>query len=157
MGPPPKAGCTLHIPPCWSPHGCSPNPLVKSQWGLMGWRPPLVGGGGAGLPRKSAISIGQGLAIQLLCIGLGEPRSEGNLNILISHSAIQALLQALMRAPAQEEDQALPPPPAPRGPGLGRTASFPPAPSGHSGTVGYLAHPAAGAAGGGREGPRVGG
>lgn len=73
---------------------------------------------------------------------------KGNLNmqhILVSHSAAQALLQSTDASTRlRGELGLLPPPPTLRGPSLGRTSSFPPAPSGHSGMASYLAHPAAG-------------
>lgn len=79
---------------------------------------------------------------------LGEPVSEGKLKYVahsISHSAIQALLQSTDASTRLGgELGVLPPPPTPRRPSLGGTSSFPPAPSGHSGTAGYPAHPAAG-------------
>lgn len=66
-------------------------------------------------------------------------------HILVSHSATQALLQSADASTRlRGELGLLPPPPTLRGPSLGRTSSFPPAPSGHSGMAGYLAHLAAG-------------
>lgn len=128
------------LPAHSAPHPPTPATAAQSSRespeALMGWCPPWLGKGSAGMaPEQGTMNRGGGLPIQRLGMrleGPGEGKFEyvAHSNQQLRHSS--SSFKAQMPNPTGRRIGPLPPPPKPRGPSLGRSSSLPPAPNEHS-------------------------